>query len=105
MAMVSMKQEREAYPEVADNPYGYGLCINLSEEQVEALGLKDYAPAAGSTVGLRAIALVTQKVEEADPDGDGDGIDVRLSLQITDLEVTPGGQGSSGASTVLYGNG
>ena len=67
--------------------YGYGLRISLTEDQVEALGLKDNPPSAGSTVGIQAIATVTTVTQSAD--GDDDGIDVCLSFQITDMEVTP----------------
>lgn len=86
--MTSMKTE-DSSPMVCDSPYGYGLRICLTEGQVEALGLKDNPPPAGSTVGIQAIAIVTTVTQDADLDGDGDGIDVRLSFQITDMDVTP----------------
>jgi hypothetical protein len=108
MSMASMKVENQDITEYKPNPYGYGLCINLSEDQVEALGLKASPPAAGSSVGLRAIAQVIRVEQNADVDGDGDGdgdgVDVCLALQITDLEVTPGAMSSQSASGLLYGD-
>ena len=110
MALTSMKMDGDdGLPCCAEsNPYGYGLSICLSEEQVEALGLDANPPAAGSTVTLRAIAMVrsvTQEAElgDAEEDGETNKIDVRMTLQITDMEVTPGGQAGQ-AATVLYGN-
>lgn len=104
MALASMKREREDYAMTSENPYGYGLCISLSEDQAEALGLKSNPPAAGSSVGIRAIARVVAVTQEVDPDQDGDGIDVTLRLQITDMEVTPGATGNNSQSaSLLYG--
>ncbi len=99
MSLVSMKQGDSDQDCCASsvNPYGYGLMINLSEDQVEALGLKDNPPRAGQQVGLRAIAIISTKTEDADLDKDGDGIDVRLSLQITDLEVVTEKAGDAAA--------
>lgn len=101
--LANMKTDGSEVDYYKPNPYGYGLCINLSEDQVEALGLNANPPAAGSTVGLRAIAQVIRVTQDADLDGDGDGIDVCLALQITDLEITPGAMSSSTAATSLYG--
>lgn len=109
MALVSMKVDPpEMEMAQPDSPYGWGLCIYLNEEQVEALGLNGNPPQAGSTVTLRAIAKVTRVVQEADAaeeaaEGeDPNDIDVSLSLQITDLEVLPQGVASNSA-TMLYG--
>ncbi len=109
MAMVSMKVDSKDYDMAMppDNPYGYGLCIYLNEEQVEALGLDKNPPKAGTSVGIRAIATVVSVTQEADPteeaaEGeDPDDIDVTLRFQITDMEVTPGGQTITGS--MLYG--
>lgn len=113
MGMVSMKVGNDdSYTQVAPNPYGYGLCICLSEEQVEALGLDKNPPAAGSTVVIQAVALVRRVTQESDPaeevaEGESpDDIDVSLELQITDMEVTTGQQRSSAQSaSLLYGGG
>lgn len=106
MTIISMKTEDgdDCYDSCGPNPYGYGLRINLTEDQVEALGLKANPPKAGSKVGVRGMAFVCMVTTNADLDGDGDGIDVCLNLQITDLEVTPEGAGSStDAAGLLYG--
>ncbi len=104
MALVSMKTKDDGMPSYEPNPYGYGLSICLTEDQVEALGLNASPPAAGSSVGIRAVAIVSRLTQESDlAGGDGD-IDVRLELQITDLEVTPGGGVSTAAAaSSLYG--
>lgn len=103
MAMASMKIEREDYATPISNDYGYGLCINLTEDQVEALGLKANPPAAGTKVGIRAIAQVVTVTQDADVDGDGDGIDVTLRLQITDMEVNASATGTNTqAASLLY---
>lgn len=103
MALVNMKMGDEAYEATKPNAYGYGLCISLTEDQVEALGLKASPPAAGSSVGVRAIAQVVSVTQDADVDGDGDGVDVTLRLQITDLEITPGATGGNRqAASMLY---
>lgn len=106
--MVSMKIPNNDSPEeYTPNPYGYGLCICLTEEQVEALGLDKNPPAAGSTVGIQAIATVRRLTQESDPaeevaEGESaSDIDTTLELQITDMEVTP--QGGAVNATLLYG--
>ncbi len=104
MALVDMKQGDGDHA-MPTNPYGYGLRICLSEDQVEALGLQRNPPSAGATVGLRALATVVTVTQDADVDGDSDGIDVTLALQITSLEITPeGGQSSSNSASMLYGD-
>ena len=103
MALVSMERDDDDnYVDASSNLYGYGLRISLTEDQVEALGLKANPPPAGSVVGLRAIAQVTTVTQDADVDGDGDGVDVTLCLQITHLEVEGGG-GKTAADS-LYGS-
>ena len=104
MNLVSMRTEDSGgVSEAKPNPYGYGLCIALTEEQVEALGLKDSPPAAGSVASVQASAVVVAVNQEADPDGDGDGIDVCLRLQITDMAVSLEGMTMQKAASVLYG--
>lgn len=84
------------------NPYGYGTEISLSEQQVEALGLKDNPPKAGSTLGIQAIAIVSMVAQEAEV-GEGDGkVEVRLRLQLTDMEITAPSTNEQTA-TSLYG--
>ena len=107
MPLVCMKREdQDSLGTVSSdsNPYGYGLMINLSEDQVEALGLKDNPPPAGSQVGLTAICIVSTVTQDADIDEDGDGIDTRLSLQIIALELGAPQSTKSNASTLYGGN-
>jgi len=107
MALVSMATEDDAvYAPSEPNPYGYGLCLRLTEEQVEALGLAANPPKPGTKVGLRAMAFVQCVNQELDDDADPDdpnGIDVCMTLQVTDLEVTPAGAGTTqDAASMLY---
>lgn len=103
MALVNLKTKDEAYV-VSESSYGWGTCISLTEEQVEALGLKANPPAAGSTVGIRAVAMVVSVTQDADADGDGDGVDVTLRLQLTDMEVTAGATPAAQSANLLYGS-
>jgi hypothetical protein len=110
MPLVKMDVNSSEYPSPQDNPYGYGLEISLSEEQVEALGLDKNPPPAGSTVTIQAIARVTRVSMESDPaeeaaEGeDGSDVDVRLCLQITELDVVPQQSASArSVESILYG--
>lgn len=84
----------------------YNSCptICLTDDQCEALGITA-APEAGTVymIQCKAIAIsVTSSVEEADETAsEGAAPDVRLTLQITDMELTGGAQKS--AASVLYG--
>lgn len=97
MAMVSMRIPADDANDIsAPMPsWAYGLCIRLTEEQVEALGLDKSPPPAGSHVGIQAIARVRRVTSTSDPaeetaEGESpDDVDVTLELQITDMEVTP----------------
>ena len=105
MAMVDMKTgDGDNYVSgPSTNPYGYGLCISLTEDQVEALGMKDNPPKPGSTVTIRAIAQVTSVTQDADVDQDGDGIDTTMRMQITAMEVTTGQTSpTSSSASLLY---
>lgn len=97
MDLVSMKTDDAGgmSDACAPNPYGYGLCLRLNDDQCEALGIK--APlAAGSTVMVTARAVVTQATSRVEADGDDAGPDISLELQITDMAIKPGGARSSG---------
>ena len=93
--MTSMKCSGSDYDLPSENPYGYGLEIRLNAEQVEALGLDKMPPAAGSSIGLQCIALVVAVTSETNPteevaEGESPAdVDVRLCLQITDIDVAP----------------
>jgi hypothetical protein len=111
MGMVSIAQpDMSEIEDYKPNPYGYGTCICLTDEQVELLGLDKNPPAAGSTVTIQAIAKVVRVISKYDPieeaaEGeDPESIDVALELQITDMEVNQGGgQSSTNAASMLYG--
>ncbi|HCE08096.1 MAG TPA: hypothetical protein DEQ40_05755 [Oxalobacteraceae bacterium] len=85
----------------------YNSCptIYLSDAQCEALGVTT-APAAGTvyTIQCKAVAIsVTSSMEEADEaKTEGDAPDVRLTLQITDMELSGGAEKS--AASILYGS-
>lgn len=77
--------EEKMYPTMCgddgDGPkYPYGLCINLDEQQLDALGLKD-SPKVGGTVTIQAKAEITSVSENQTQDGTRRS----LSIQITDL--------------------
>lgn len=103
-----MKTEDDDYAPSAPNPYGYGLTICLTEEQVEALGLAKNPPPAGTIIGIQAIAIVKRVTQESDPSEevvegeDPSDIDVSLELQITDMEVTPAAKAVD--ASMLYGH-
>lgn len=100
--MADMNIKSDDYCSPSDN---CSPTVWLSEEQCEVLGITT-APPAGTVYMLqvRAVATsVTQTVEEADEVGEeGNAPDVRLTLQLTDIEITGNGGGPSAAS-VLYG--
>jgi hypothetical protein len=109
MALVNMAVPDNEVAEYTPNPYGYGLCLRLTEEQVELLGLDKNPPKAGSVVSIRAFANVTQvtssynPAEEAAEGEDPESIDVALELQITDLEITDTTDMQGQRATMLYG--
>lgn len=76
--------EEKLYPTMCDpsnDPeYPYGLCINLDEQQLAALGMKDL-PKVGASITIEATANVTS-VSENETQG---GTRRSLSLQITEL--------------------
>ncbi len=110
MSMVSLKDKESDDASCTD-----GLCLHLSEAQVEALGLNKKPPAEGATVNLRAIATVRRVTKEAEPNeadmddtgangeaAEEQGEGVALELHITDMEVSQPGKP---AAAVLYGGG
>lgn len=85
-----MKTEDEGMEVPETSSYGYGLCIHLNDDQCEALGIKEPLPA-GAIVRLSAKAFVRSATQSVEGDGDDKGADVRLELQITDLELKRAG--------------
>ncbi len=102
MDLVSMKTDDGSMCEpCTPNPYGYGLCLRLNDDQCEALGIK--APlAAGSTVMVTARAVVTSATSSVEADGDDSGPDISLELQITDMALKPGGRSSGEIAAAMF---
>ncbi len=101
--MISLKKQVEADGEAdsiampSESPYGYGTCINLSDEQVKALGLQSVK--IGQKVRIVAFGVVESlraEIDEADEAGN-----VYASIQLTDMEATPA---SVDAASKLYPN-
>jgi hypothetical protein len=89
MKMVSMKRSasdrREAeavYAGSSTEEYSYGLCVNLSEEEIEKLGIG--LPKVGRTFELHALVEV-KSVSKSDDASSGERRSV--SLQITDMAL------------------
>lgn len=99
MALVSMKTDGDDAQPVGANPYGYGLCIQLNEDQCEALGITT-PPAAGTRLTISAAAFVRSATQTVEADGDDAGPDVYLELQITDMEL--GAARSQSGAESLY---
>lgn len=80
-----------------DSPSTYNNCptIYLTEEQCEALGIKQ-PPAAGTKLTLTAIAKVASVTASDDGDEASEGgPDVRMTLEISAMEI---GAASAGGS-------
>ena len=105
MKLVSMARGADDgdYPTCSSSKFGWGLSINLNEDQCEALGITK-AMRAGTKVGLQAIGIVVSATESVERDGDDAGPDISLSIQITDLGVQAQGKVSN-AAAILFGNG
>jgi len=104
MKLVSMKREEGDYgmecPGVSR--FGYGLMINLDEDQCEALGIaKAIRP--GTQVSIKGLGIVVRASECLESDGDDAGPDISLSIQITDLGMEQLGK-KSDAAAMLYGD-
>lgn len=102
--MISLKKQVEEGGEVdgatmaSESPYGYGTCINLSDEQVKALGLQSVR--IGQKVRVVAFGIVESLRAEVDGSG-GEAGNVYASIQLTDMEATPA---SVDAASKLYPN-
>lgn len=79
------------------NRYGYGLQLNLDDDQCEALGIAK-AMSVGTKVTLSAMAIVVRSGECLESDGKG----VTVSLQITDMGMQAQGK-QSDAAKMIYG--
>lgn len=106
MAMISMKQEaeREEMPgeiEYDEPMYPYGLCLHLSQEQLEKLGITAL-PAVGTEMTLTAKVFV-KGTSAYETQG---GKDMSMDLQITDMELGASDKAPTAerSATLLYGD-
>lgn len=98
MKLTSMKRETESELCCDMNRYGYGLQINLDDDQCEALGISKAMPV-GTKVSIQAMGIVNRSGECLESDGKG----VNVSVQLTDLGMVQQGRASN-AAQVLYGS-
>jgi hypothetical protein len=106
MKLINMKKEPDDNGDDAccsPSKFGYGLTLQLDEDQCEKLGIAK-ALNAGTQLTLQAIAVVISATESLERDGDDSGPDVSVSLQITELGLTTSGVLKS-AAKLLYGTG
>lgn len=101
MKLASMRKESEEGGLSSPENYGYGLCLYLSDEDCEAMGLTK-ALKAGTQVTISAKAVVVSSTESLDTDADGGGNEVSMRLQITDMGMQANGV-MRNAAAMLYG--
>lgn len=109
MANMNITPERETYASPMATEYNNAPCIYLTDDQVEALGIKE-PPKPGTKFQLKCVAVatsVTSEMEEQDEVAtEGNKPDVRMTLRLDDIEVVgKGGTSHEQAATVLYGGG
>lgn len=104
MKLASMKIDRKAQRKsmeasvAMDSPaYPYGLELRLDQDSLKALGMEDKLPKVGKSLKLEALVDVTSVSEN---DRAGGGKTCSVSLQITDLALSPAK--SADASEQLY---
>lgn len=78
--LVHMKRQPMADLNASPEDYPYGLCLNLSDEELKKLGLEDLQ--VGDMVHIMAMAKVCSTHEHAD----GQGSSANCSLQITHMK-------------------
>jgi hypothetical protein len=105
MAMINMKKspEREEMPgeiEYEEPMYPYGLCLHLSQDEMEKLGITAL-PAVGSEMTVTAKVFV-KGTSAYETQG---GKDMSMDLQITDMEISAaqGKADNTERATMLYG--
>lgn len=103
MPMINMKRapEREEMPgeiEKDEPRYPYGLCISLEKEDMDKLGLSNL-PKVGTEVSFIAKAVV-KGTSAYETQG---GSDMRVELQITDMEMKADQtERNNAAASMLY---
>lgn len=118
MKLVSMAMEASPAESIyggagmpTSSPYPYGLRINLTQDQLKALGYEGLPPA-GTMLHIEATGCVTRASSE-DPDADGDIDYLCVEVQITEMGVeeteassgTDSDSDSAGKADRLYGKG
>lgn len=105
MKLANLKNAADVDYAVPYTPPNYpgGLCLYLTEEQCEVMGITE-ALRAGTQVRIQAIGIVTTCSEALERDGDGDdaGPGISLSVQITDMGIEAQGVVRN-AAKMLYG--
>ncbi len=103
MPLVSMKTQEQESMCCSSSPYGWGTQLNLNEEQCKALGITEPLRA-GAKLTLNAVAFVKNSSESVEDDGDDKGNDICMTLQITELELSPAvGKAKEEMAKSLYG--
>jgi hypothetical protein len=98
--LVNMRQSKKARIDSSpalpsENPYPYGLCLDLNQDSLEKLGIsEDDMPAIGATIPLRAEGKVTRVSALADEQGGGHRT---LTIQITKMAKLGAAKGSDEA--------
>ena len=104
MKLVNMKMDAAEYTEELLRPnYSYGICLNLSEDQCDLLGI-DRALPPGTLLKIEAVGIVERATESLERDADDKGNDISLSVQITEMGLEPAGTAQN-AADILYGKG
>lgn len=67
-----------------ENPFGFGLQLNIDDDRMKKLGFDKPLPA-----GEEVVIVAHAKVESATESSDKDGEKVSMTLQITDMGVEP----------------
>lgn len=103
MKLTSIKNAADVDYATPYTPPNYpgGLCLYLTEEQCEALGITKTLRA-GTQVRIQALGIVTTCSEALERDGDDAGPDISLSVQITDMGIEAQGVVRN-AAKMLYG--
>ena len=89
MPMASMKRQPKLEvmgmekPDMSDE-YGWGLCIDIADDQMAALGMTQPMPV-GSVVTIVARAVITRTCMKGSPED----MDSQMTAQITDMEIKP----------------
>lgn len=97
MELSAAEAKQETSPEYEAPKYPWGLCIDLDEDSLKKLGITAL-PEVGSNMSIIAKAEV-QSASESQRQGDKEKR-MSLSLQITDMAVTPA---AADLASALYG--